>query len=101
MNRSITALLVRSATSHAATSAADSVRGAQVLQAQHSIECHALNGVGAGIGPDPGAIADRGFTPEHVVESRSRHVERDDRAQQSSERQWMSTAKSLMDARKL
>jgi hypothetical protein len=50
MNRSITALLVLSAASHAATSAADSVPGAQVLQAQHSIECHALNGLAPGSG---------------------------------------------------
>ena len=42
MSRYITALLVLSAAVHAATPAADSVRGAQVFQAQHCIECRAL-----------------------------------------------------------
>jgi cytochrome c2 len=42
---------------------ADSTRGARVFEAEGCIQCHALNGVGAGIGPDLGRIADRGFTP--------------------------------------
>lgn len=67
MTRTLTALLVFSAAAHAALPAADSARGAQLFQTQHCVECHALNGVGAKIGPDLGTMADRGFTPDTLA----------------------------------
>ncbi len=47
----------------AAVPAANSTRGEAVFQLQSCVQCHALNGVGAGVGPDLGRLADRGFTP--------------------------------------
>ena len=47
----------------AAVVGADSVRGSQVFAAQGCVQCHALNGVGATVGPDLGRLADLGFTP--------------------------------------
>jgi mono/diheme cytochrome c family protein len=67
-------IVVLAAAAHAATPAADSVRGAQVFQAQHCNECHALNGVGTGVGPDLGAIADRGFTPDKLASTMWNHA---------------------------
>jgi len=67
MSKTVAVLVVLSATAHAAVPAADSVRGAQVFQTQHCIECHAVGGIGARVGPDLGAMADRGFTPEMLA----------------------------------
>jgi len=74
MTRTLVVLLVLSAAAHAAAPAADSARGAQVFQAQHCIECHALNGVGATIGPDLGRIVDRGFTPDMLAGTMWNHA---------------------------
>ncbi len=64
MNGTLAVLLVLSTAARAAVPSADSARGAQVFQGQHCVECHALNGIGAKIGPDLGRMVDRGFTPD-------------------------------------
>jgi len=74
MTRTLTVLLFLSAAAHAAVPAADSVRGAQVFQTQRCIECHALDGVGARIGPDLGTIVDRGFTPDMLASTLWNHA---------------------------
>jgi mono/diheme cytochrome c family protein len=74
MTRTLTVLLAFSAAAHAALPAADSVRGAQVFQTQHCVECHAVNGVGAKVGPDLGAMADRGFTPDMLASTLWNHA---------------------------
>jgi mono/diheme cytochrome c family protein len=53
---------------------ADSTRGAQVFDEQGCIQCHALNGVGARIGPDLGLVVDRGFTPATLAATMWNHA---------------------------
>jgi mono/diheme cytochrome c family protein len=63
LSGALAAVLLGVAALHGAEISADSTRGAEVFEAQGCVECHALNGVGASIGPDLGRLADRGFTP--------------------------------------
>jgi cytochrome c2 len=53
---------------------ADSARGAQVFESQGCVQCHALDGVGANIGPDLGRVADRGFTPASLAATMWNHA---------------------------
>jgi len=74
MTKTLTAFLILSAAAYAAAPAADSVRGAQLFQTQHCVECHALNGVGPKIGPDLGRLVDRGFTPDMLAATMWNHA---------------------------
>jgi mono/diheme cytochrome c family protein len=75
MTRTLTVLLALSAAAaYGAVPAADSVRGAQLFQSQHCVECHALNGVGPKVGPDLGRIVDRGFTPDMLAGTMWNHA---------------------------
>jgi mono/diheme cytochrome c family protein len=58
----------------AAVVGADSVRGSQVFAAQGCVQCHALNGVGATVGPDLGRLADLGFTPATLAATMWNHA---------------------------
>jgi len=53
---------------------ADSTRGAEVFNQEGCIQCHALRGVGASIGPDLGRVADRGFTPATLAATMWNHA---------------------------
>jgi len=58
----------------AADVSGDSARGSEVFVLQGCGNCHALNGVGAQIGPDLGRIADRGFTPSSLAATMWNHA---------------------------
>jgi mono/diheme cytochrome c family protein len=68
------AVLLSAAGLQAAEISADSTRGAQVFAVQGCVECHALNGVGASIGPDLTRLADRGFTPASLAATMWNHA---------------------------
>jgi cytochrome c2 len=53
---------------------ADSARGAEVFNKEGCIQCHALRGTGANIGPDLGRVADRGFTPATLAATMWNHA---------------------------
>jgi mono/diheme cytochrome c family protein len=63
----LVAVSLGAATLQAAEISADSTRGAGVFEVQGCVECHALNGVGASIGPDLSRLADSGFTPASLA----------------------------------
>src|SRR5205807_10289321 len=62
------------ATLSAAVSGADSVRGSQIFATEGCVQCHAINGVGATVGPDLGRLADRGFTPATLAATMWNHA---------------------------
>jgi mono/diheme cytochrome c family protein len=68
--------LLTAATLQGAALSADSIRGAQVFDEQGCVQCHALKGVGARIGPDLGLVADRGFTPATMAATMWNHAPR-------------------------
>ncbi len=62
------------ASTHAATVAADSDRGAQLFESLHCVECHSVNGRGAKAGPDLGQRIDRNFTPASLAATMWNHA---------------------------
>jgi cytochrome c2 len=71
---SLTGLATAGSVMASSAVSADSARGAQVFESQGCVQCHALNGVGAKIGPDLGLIADRGFTPASFAATMWNHA---------------------------
>jgi mono/diheme cytochrome c family protein len=70
----ITVFLAVAAILDAAAVSADSTRGAQVFEMQGCVQCHSVNGVGPGVGPDLSRIADRGFTPATLAATMWNHA---------------------------
>ncbi len=54
MIRTLLIFLASLATTHAATIAADSVRGEKLFKSLACVECHSVNGLGGRVGADLG-----------------------------------------------
>jgi len=59
---------------HAAVVAADSARGAALFESLACVQCHAINGKGARIGPDLGRVVARNFTPAALAATMWNHA---------------------------
>ena len=59
---------------HAASLAADSVRGAELFETLSCVQCHSINGKGGTIGPDLGQRIDRNFTPASLAATMWNHA---------------------------
>ncbi|MES1262547.1 MAG: cytochrome C, partial [Acidobacteriota bacterium] len=70
MNRTLAVLLILVVPARAALPDVDSMRGAQVFQTHHCIECHAPGKMG----PDLGRIMDRGYTPDLLAGTMWNHA---------------------------
>src|SRR5260370_38957386 len=58
----------------AAVVAGDSDRGLRVFESLSCVQCHSVNGKGARIGPHPGRMVDRGFTPATLAATMWNHA---------------------------
>ncbi len=70
----ISILLTSAMAAHAAIVAADSARGAALFESLACVQCHAVGGKGAHIGPDLGRLVDRDFTPATLAATMWNHA---------------------------
>jgi cytochrome c2 len=74
MTRAFWLLLASAIILRSAGLTADSARGERLLQTLACLQCHAVNGKGASVGPDLGRTVDRGFTPSTLAATMWNHA---------------------------
>ncbi len=74
MIRTLAILWVMSAGLQAASTAADSTRGAKLFETLACVQCHGINGKGGTNGPDLGRMVDRNFTPASLAATMWNHA---------------------------
>src|SRR5438067_3269037 len=74
MIRRICILLAAAIGARAAVVAVDSARGARLFESLECIQCHAVNGKAARIGPDLGRLVDRNLTPAALAATMWNHA---------------------------
>jgi len=74
MMRALAILWVTAAGLEAATIAADSNRGARLVETLSCVQCHAINGAGGKVAPDLGRSVDRNFTPAKLAATMWNHA---------------------------